>query len=376
MHVILTVNAGSSSLKFQVFAKAEGLPLLATGKVEEIGTHPVFSARLDNSQPYEVVKLPDGSPHTVAFKQVLDWIKAKDPSWKIIAAAHRVVHGGPNVRPSPERVTDAVYADLESLIPLAPLHQPHNLNAIKVLKEIQPDMLQYACYDTAFHSVQDKLQYSFALPKDWRDKGVRRYGFHGLSYKWISRQLSIEHPELSKGRVVVAHLGNGSSLTAIQNGKSVATSMGMTALDGVPMGTRTGQIDAGAVFFLLRHSGLTTDQVEKRFYSESGLKGLSGISSDVRTLMESDSPDAAFALNYFAQKVSQQIASLAVTMGGIDGLVFTGGIGENAAALREKILAPLAFLNIPKTLVIPTNEERMMAMDTVELVASDLAKAA
>lgn len=368
MNTLLTVNAGSSSLKFRLFAQDKALTLLAHGKVEEIGTEPRFSATRADGKPSAGLAC-NGQNHEAAFRAVLDWIAAQADGWKLAAAVHRVVHGGAG-RGRPELVTPTLLTELDKLTPLVPLHQPHNLKAIHVLRHIAPDMPQFVCYDTAFHAGISDLHSAFALPADWRDMGVRRYGFHGISYQWLSYRLQQDYPELAKGRIVAAHLGNGSSLCALSNGQSVATTMGLTALDGMPMGTRCGTIDAGAVLYLLRHSGLSLDAVEKRLYNDGGLLGLSGISRDVKALLESADPRAAFALDYYAEKAAQSAAQLAAAMGGIDAMVFTGGIGENAASIRDSIVKRLGFLGLKTVLVIPADEERMMAMNIQPLLSN------
>ena len=262
-------------------------------------------------------------------------------------------------------MTDDVLAKLKALIPLAPLHQPHNLAALAMAARFLPHVPQIACFDTAFHAHHTPLFTSFAIPNEMTGKGVRRYGFHGLSYAWLAHVLKQDYPALATGRVIAAHLGNGASLCALKNGESIDTTMGMTALDGVPMGTRSGAIDAGAVIHMIRELKLGADAVEHMLYEQSGLRGLSGISNDVKTLLESSDPHAKFALDYFALYVAKHMAAMAVAIGGIDGIVFTGGIGEHAVSVRAAIMAHLAFLKPPKPLVIPANEERMMAMQAM-----------
>jgi acetate kinase len=263
---------------------------------------------------------------------------------------------------------------LEALIPLAPLHQPHSLAAIRTLTELNPELPQIGCFDTAFHSHQDQLFQHYALPKYWRDRGVRRYGFHGLSYEWIARVLESLHPEVARGRVVAAHLGNGASLCAMRAGKSVDTTMGMTALDGLPMGTRCGNIDPGVVLYMLRAFDLDADRVERILSYDSGLAGLSGISHDMRILLASDKPEAAFAIRFFAMMTAQHVARMATSLGGIDALVFTGGIGEQAAPVRTLILDHLRFLEPFTVLVIAANEERMIAEHCLSILKREIAK--
>lgn len=360
---ILTLNAGSSSVKFRLFARDKDLQLLAQGKVGSIGTAPAFSAT-NATKPTDTVTtkpLPSGASHEDAMRSIIDWIHGHESGWRVTATAHRIVHGGTEFT-EPLRMTSDIFHRLKKLCPLAPLHQPHNLMALGIADRLLPHVPQIACFDTAFHARHDPIFTSFALPRNLTEKGVRRYGFHGLSYEWIAHVLRQEHPELAKGRVIAAHLGNGASLCAMQDGRSIDTTMGMTALDGLPMGTRCGALDPGAMIYMLRELGTAVDELESILYEQSGLKGLSGISNDVKTLLESRDPHARFALDYFALRTAQFIAALAVSVGGIDALIFTGGIGENAAPVREAIIRRLAFLGPIPSLVIPANEERIMAM--------------
>lgn len=367
---LLVINAGSSSLKFSLFGDEDALPLLAKGQVEKIGTTPLFTAER-GAEKYSAA-LAEGAKHADALSAILAWL---GPDMTLSCAAHRVVHGGTTFT-GPARVTSLVLEALDALTPLAPLHQPHNLAGIRALLAAQPTLPQVACFDSAFHSGHERLFAEYAVSEKMTAAGVRRYGFHGLSYEWIAHALAEKAPHLAKGRVVVAHLGNGSSLCALKNGQSVDTTMGMTATEGLPMGTRSGSIDPGAIFFMQRTLGLSVDQVEKALNSESGLKGMSGLSNDVRTLMESDDPRAKFALDYYILKVAQHIAMMAVSIGGIDGLVFTGGIGQHATAVREAVLQRLSFINIPEVLVMPTDEERVMAMQAKTLLANKKDQAA
>ncbi|KQV83301.1 acetate/propionate family kinase [Rhizobium sp. Root1220] len=359
IEALLVLNTGSSSLKFQVF-EGHDLSVLMSGKITGIGDTPEMRTNLPGGE--EVARtLPADTDHDSALRSVIDLIDGHDHDWHTIAVVHRVVHGGQDFK-APVIVTADVLRRLESLIPLAPLHQPHNLAGIAASARLASGATDIACFDTAFHAGHDELTSSFALPQDLRDKGMRRYGFHGLSYEWISEVLSRDHPEIHAGRVVVGHLGNGASLCALRNGVSIDTTMSMTALDGITMGTRSGAIDPGAVLYMLQELGLSVEAVQDTLYERSGLKGLSGISNDVATLLRSDDPRAAFALDYFALKAAQHAAMMAVSMGGIDAFVFTGGIGEHAAPIRDAILQRLRFLGDFKTLVIPTNEERVMAV--------------
>lgn len=361
---ILVLNAGSSSLKFRVFGAAEGLPLLANGRVTGIGSRPEFSV---DGKPVEAFAGP--VDQAAALRAILAWIDANDDGWRMVAAGHRIVHGGERFT-APVVLTPQVLAELATLIPLAPLHQPHSLSAVETLSAIYPDPVQIGCFDTAFHAGHDPVFRHYAIPARLREQGVRRYGFHGLSYEWIAQVLAGEHPGLAQGRVVAAHLGNGASLCAIHNGRSVDTTMGMTALDGLPMGTRCGSIDPGVTLHMMRELGMSADEIDRLLSYESGLKGLSGISGDMRTLRESDSPAARFAIDFFTTMTAQHAARMAVAMGGMDALVFTGGIGEYHPPIRDAITARLSFLPPFRTLVIEADEERMIARHCWDVLKS------
>jgi acetate kinase len=350
---ILVVNAGSSSVKFSLFGGREDLPVLAQGQVSDLGGAPVFT----EAGTTEEKALPAGSSHEQALSVILGRVAGLTP---LAAAAHRVVHGGAEFT-GPVRISAPVLERLRALVPLAPLHQPHNIAAIEVIGRLMPALPQIACFDTAFHAAHDPLFSLYALPAEFAQKGVRRYGFHGLSYAWIAQELERSHPRLFAGRVVACHLGSGASLCALRGGRSIDTTMGMTALEGLPMGTRCGNLDPGAVIYMTRELGIPPERVEQILYQDSGLKGLSGVSNDVRRLLESKDPRAAFALDFFCLKTAQHIAMMSVSLGGLDGIVFTGGIGENAVSLREKITGYLAFLRPFDVLVVPANEERVMA---------------
>ncbi len=366
---ILTLNAGSSSVKFQIFGCSAGLPRLADGSVTGIGTKPVLVAnRDDGTETHVKTELPLAETQKNAVEQIIDWFESLKAGWNIVGIAHRVVHGGAEFF-EPTIINSDIFHSLKKLIPLAVLHQPHHLAAIGVVTHILPFVPQIACFDTAFHAHHEKKFTNYALPQAITDKGVRRYGFHGLSYAWIAQVLKRDYPEIAKGRVVVAHLGNGASLCGMKDGKGIDTTMGMTVLDGLPMGTRTGSIDPGVVFYIVRELGMTPAEVENMFYTQSGLKGMSGISNDVKTLLESPDPRAAYAIDYFCTYIAKNIASVAVSIGGIDALVFTGGVGENAKEVREAVLTQLGFLNIPQVLVIPANEERYMAEQAVKILS-------
>lgn len=366
-NTILVINAGSSSVKFQMFGAEQDLKLLAKGEVSGLGNKPVFEAHEQDADKGVPDNLPAKSTSENALDTILKWIETHQSGWTIVAVGHRIVHGG-TIFTGPVLLDETVMTKLNELSPLAPYHQPHNLAAVDIISRLKPNIKQIACFDTSFHAHHDPLFSAFALPQNLRSNGVRRYGFHGLSYEWIAYTLKQQAPDFSHGRIVVAHLGGGASLCALRDGVSIDTTMGMTALDGLPMGTRCGALDPGALIYMLRDLKTPIEEMEKTLYSDSGLKGLSGISGDVRDLLESDNPQARFALDYFALKVAQYALAMAVSMGGIDGFVFTGGIGENAADTRSAVLKHLSFLPPFETKVIPANEERMIAMHVMELI--------
>jgi acetate kinase len=313
MPSILVINAGSSSIKYAV-----------------------YDASTLNRVTRDTVEIPPGQTYDAAFAQILSLIKTHD----VVGVGHRVVHGGRDFS-APQNLDAAVLKKLEDLIPLAPLHQPHNLKPAALVMANYPGMPQVACFDTAFHRTQSRLAQIFALPRNLTDDGIVRYGFHGLSYEYIAGVL----PK-NAGRTIVAHLGNGSSLCAMKDGKSVATTMGFTPLDGLMMGTRTGAIDPGVALYLIEQKGMTAAQVADIFNKHSGLKGVSGTTADMRTLLSAGTPEAAEAVDLYCLTVAKNIASLTVNLGGIDTLVFTAGIGENAAPIREKICAHLGHMNV------------------------------
>ncbi len=368
---LFVINSGSSSAKFRLFGLSSDLPLLAQGTINEIGGESRFSAKTVGRETQDLPVCPLKT-HEDAFDHVLAWMAHNDFALEDIkAAAHRVVHGGSRFS-TPAFLDNETLEYLHSITHLAPLHQPHNLVAVDILEDKVPNILQYGCFDTAFHANHEPLFTHFALPKELAEKGVLRYGFHGMSYDWIASQLEKDHPKLAKGKVVVAHLGNGASLCALKEGKSIDSTMGMTALDGLPMGTRTGAIDAGAVLYLINNMDYTMEDVERILYKKSGLLGLSGISNDIKVLTESDDENAKFAIEYFALKTAQYIAAMSVSIGGMDGLVFTAGIGENAKGVREAILKHLEHMPDFETHVIPTNEERRIAEKIWEYYAKDI----
>lgn len=354
--VILVLNVGSSSVKFCFFEWGHDLPLHTQGQLAGIGSHPQLMVNGKIVQTFS--KKHD---QIEAVNAILEWINTTFPDITIKAIGHRIVHGGPGLT-APVKLTDKILKTLSRYIPLAPLHQPYSLLAVNTLAKRYPELVQIGCFDTAFHAQHDPILSCYALPANIREQGVRRYGFHGLSYEWIAYCLKNKHPDQFNKRVVVAHLGNGASLCAMQSGRSIDTTMGMTALDGLPMGTRCGSIDPGAVLYMLKQLKCTPDQVEHILSYESGLKGLSGISNDMQELLSHTSQEADFAVRFFAMMTAQHIARMAVSLNGIDTLVFTGGIGEHATFVRELILSHLQWLGPPETLVIKANEERLIAM--------------
>jgi len=381
------INAGSSSVKFAIY---EGERRILTGQVDGLGARPAAKASgADGTAiaPPDLGATPPNTPAEV-LPRLLPWAQQQLRGRGVDALGHRVVHGGMKYA-RPQRVTPLLLTELEALNPLAPLHQPHNLAPIRVVLERRPEMAQVACFDTAFHRTVPEVAQAFALPYAYHEEGVRRFGFHGLSYEYIASCLPWQAPAVADGRVVVAHLGNGASLCALQGGVSVATTMGFTALDGLPMGTRCGELDAGVVLHLMRQSGMTPDEVESLLYRRSGMLGLSGISSDFRDLLASEEPRARFAVAVFCYRVVRQIGSLAAALGGLDGLVFTAGVGENAAPIREAICRGCAWLgleldeaanqaNRPRISragsrvaahVIPTDENLMIARHVRALLA-------
>jgi acetate kinase len=387
---ILVLNAGSSSLKFSVFLDGEPPGLLLHGQLEGLFTQPRFLAR-DGAG--EVVGEREWEAdtrlgHAGAIEFLFGWGRGALGGHRIGAAGHRVVHGGLKFT-RPVRIDPEVLAALEAFVPLAPLHQPHNLAAIKAIAQQAPALPQVACFDTSFHRTQPAVAQAFALPRRYTEEGVRRYGFHGLSYDYIASVLPNIDPRAATGRTVVAHLGNGASMCALRGGQSVAGTMGFTALDGLPMGTRCGALDPGVLLYLMDQHGLDVRALEKLLYQQCGLLGVSGISSDMRTLLASSEPRAAEAIDLFVYRIGRELGSLAAALGGLDALVFTGGIGENAAAIRARVCRDAAWLGLeldesandargPRisrpdsrvtAWVIPTNEELMIAQHTRRLLA-------
>lgn len=338
------INAGSSSVKFAIY---EAERRILTGQVDGLGAHPQAKASgADGSAiaPPDLGASPPSTPAEV-LPRLLPWAQQQLRGRGIDALGHRVVHGGMEYA-QPQRVTPELLSKLEALNSLAPLHQPHNLAPIRAVLEHRPELAQVACFDTAFHRTVPEVAQAFALPYAYHEDGIRRFGFHGLSYEYIASCLPWQAPAIAEGRVVVAHLGNGASLCALRSGVSVATTMGFTALDGLPMGTRCGELDAGVVLHLIRQIGMTPDEVESLLYRRSGMLGLSGLSSDFRDLLASNERRARFAVEVFCYRVVRQIGSLAAALGGLDGLVFTAGVGENAAPVRETICRGCSWLGL------------------------------
>lgn len=365
-NAILVLNAGSSSLKYSVFPIGAGERPLIRGQAES---------------------LSDGD-HERALASVLERCQQQLGGARLVAVGHRVVHGGTKFT-SPVRVDPTILAELERLTPLAPLHQPHNLAAIRTLMKKVPHLPQVACFDTAFHRTQPEVAQRFALPRSFTEEGVRRYGFHGLSYEYIAKVLPRWDVKAAAGRTVVAHLGNGASMCALLGGKSMATTMSFTPADGLMMGTRAGALDPGVLLYLMTQHGMNVTDLERLIYHESGLLGVSGLSSDMRTLLKSTDPHAAEAIDLFVYRIGRELGSLAAALGGLDALVFTGGIGENAPAIRARVCRQSEWLGIkldpaandaagprisrPESavavLVIPTNEELMIAEHTQQVLA-------
>jgi len=393
---LLILNAGSSSLKFAVYqADAAGdLQAAYRGVIGEIGRDGRLQV-LHAAAGGLINQAVAAANHEQALKRVLDWLETRHPGLAFRAAGHRVVHGGADYI-HPVRVDATVMANLEKLIPLSPLHQPHNLAGIRALARLRPDLPQVACFDTAFHHTLPPLAQRFALPREFGERGIRRYGFHGLSYEHIASVLPDYLGAAADDRVVVAHLGNGASLCAMRKRCSVETSMSFTPLDGIPMASRCGALDPGVLLYLMREEGMSPEQLDELLHHRAGLLGVSGTSGDVRTLLQSSHPHAAEALDLFAYRTSQAIASHAVALEGIDALVFTAGIGEHAAPVRAAICRRLAWLGLAldeaanqghgpcishrhsrvSAWVIPTNEERVIARHAWALAGSPKCKLA
>jgi acetate kinase len=391
---ILVINAGSSSVKFALYAIAEervardathGLQARYRGEIDGLrGGEARFTVH-DLSGARTVDRPLTGTDHGAAFATLMDWIDAERLA--LAGVGHRVLHGGGDLG-TPVRLDATTLAALERLIPLAPLHQPHNLTGIRAIERLRPGVPQVACFDTAFHRTQSPVAESYALPRELTRSGIRRYGFHGLSYESIAEQLPHVARDVADGRVVVAHLGAGASMCAMRGRASVATTMGFTALDGLPMATRCGDIDPGVVLYLLSAKGMSVEAVTDLLYHRSGWLGVSGVSADMRTLLSDSSANAHEAVEVFTYRIARELGSLAAALGGLDALVFTGGVGEHAAPIRERVIRDGAWLGLEldgqrnrrhgprittdasraSAWVIPTDEERVIARHTVRLV--------
>ncbi len=387
---ILVLNSGSSSIKFELFAQADLSPL-AHGQIDGIGTQPTLAVADADGKRLVDRALDPSVDHHQALVDLLDWGEHNGLTNDLAGAGHRVVHGGTRFH-HPVRIDTEVLTALEQLYPLAPLHQPHNVAGIKALASRKPDLPQVACFDTAFHADAPAVAQAFALPRELTEHGIRRYGFHGLSYEYIASVLPGRlGVEAAHGKVVVAHLGNGASMCALDGGRSVATTMGFTALDGLPMGTRCGNLDPGVVLYLIGDHGMGVGSVNDLLYHRSGLLGVSGVSNDMRTLLASDDPHAAEAVELFAYRINRELGSLAAALGGLDALVFTGGIGEHAAPVRARVCELAGWLGLridpaandagstcismPESAVgvwvIATAEELMIARHTRRLLSTD-----
>ena len=387
---ILALNAGSSSLKFALFARDAGGPrALCRGEIEDVNgagrlhAKDATSAVLVDGPAPDPMRDPDG-----ALAALLDWTETHLGASTLACVGHRIVHGGRNFT-APVRIDDRVMTALDALCPLAPLHQPHNLAGIRAVARARPGLPQTASFDTAFHAGHDATVSRIAIPRWFEAEGVRRYGFHGLSYDYISHRLAALDSALANGRVIAAHLGNGASLCALANGKSIDTTMGFSALDGLVMGTRCGDIDPGVLLYLQDHAGLDSKGLSDLLYKQSGLLGVSGISGDVRALLASNKPEAREALDLFAFRAGREAAAMASTLGGLDGFVFSAGIGENAALVRAALCERLAWLGVTldasanarggegristfdsrvAVWIVPTDEEAVIARDAVALL--------
>lgn len=388
--VILTLNAGSSSIKFSTF-RVNGGELTSTlkGQVERIGSSaPRFAAKNEFG---EVIanenwrEHSEGSPHAEAIEKILGWMKLQLLGDNILGVGHRIVHGGDES--SAAKVIDEKELErIRRLIPLVPLHQPNNVKAVEAVSRVVKDVLQVACFDTAFHQSRASVSQQFAIPGNFFNEGVKRYGFHGISYDYICSQLETLESGFSAKKTVIAHLGSGSSMSAVQYGKCIETTMGFSALDGIPMSTRCGSIDPGVLLYMMREHKMSVGAIEEVLYKQSGLLGLSGISSDLRELRASSKPSAAEAVEYLIYKIGQSIASMAASMQGLEALVFTAGIGENDTMLREQVCERAAWLGVvldkaanddgqlcistPESRVsvwvVPTDEELMIAQHTLK----------
>ncbi|MDR1854846.1 MAG: acetate/propionate family kinase [Azoarcus sp.] len=392
MKSILVLNAGSSSLKFALFPLEPKLaehPALS-GQIEGIGATPKLSAKTSDGKRFQEDVSVSGDQteqHRQSLAYLFNWIKTNAPELKISAAGHRIVHGGTRYH-APEKLDQSVLSYLETLIPLAPLHQPHNLRPVAEIFKLLPDVAQVGCFDTAFHRDNPEVAQIYGLPKALTDGGIKSYGFHGLSYDYIVRALPEVIGDKAKKPLVIAHLGNGASMAAVRDGKGVATTMGFSTINGLIMGTRSGSIDPGVLLYLIDQKGMDYKSLTQLLYKESGLLGVSGVSQDMRALLASDKPEAKLAVELFCYRIARELGSLTAAAGGLEALVFTGGIGEHSAVIRARVCELSAWLGIdidaaandadklridsPKSrvavAVVPTNEEGMIARYTVEVL--------
>ncbi len=393
MRTALILNSGSSSIKFALYRMESDLgdpALICQGEFDGI-PHTLHFLAHDDQSSLEDKMIGGYANFQTVLSYLLNWIKIAYPKIQLTAAGHRIVHGGMRYTQS-VRIDENVLKYLDTLIPLAPLHQPHNLEGIRILQSLHPTLPQVACFDTSFHHTQPRLATLFALPQHFWEEGIRRFGFHGLSYRYISETLSKLLGKKSIGRVVVAHLGHGASLCALKDLKSIATTMGLTALDGLPMGTRCGSIDPGVILYLVSNKGYSIENMSDLLYKKSGLLGLSGTTNDMKELLSLKTPQAIEAIDYFCYHIQRELGSLVAVLGGLDVFVFTGGIGENAPLIRQKVCEGLKWLNIeldedlnslpsshsalristpkssqPSVWIIPTNEEIIIAKDVFKL---------
>jgi acetate kinase len=387
---IVVLNAGSSSVKFSVYFRRAGqLELRLRGQIEALSSAPHFIAKDASGATVSEKSWPEGTKlgHDGALAHLFAFLRERADGAKLVGVGHRVVHGG-MAYTQPVRVDARRLAALDRFVPLAPLHQPHNLAAIRAVMQRAPEVPQVACFDTAFHRTNPEIAQMFALPYELHETGVRRYGFHGLSYEYIASALPGVDARAAQGRTVVLHLGNGASMCALQGGRSVASTMGFTAVDGLPMGTRTGNLDPGVVLYLMDERGMDARAVEKLLYQQSGLLGVSGIASDMRTLLASGAPRAKLAIDLFVYRIGRELGSLAAALGGLDAIVFTAGVGENSAEIRARVCAVAEWLGVeidaaanvaggPRissatsrvaAWTLPTNEELMIARHTERLL--------
>lgn len=380
---ILVLNAGSSSIKFALYEVEREPTELARGIVENLGPAARLKFELANGdgERHEL----GAADHSVALQDILKHAARLLEHRPVVGVGHRIVHGGVEFV-GPARLTDDTIARLRALSPLAPLHQPHNLAAVDAARLVFPDAIQVGCFDTAFHRGHPWVNDTFALPRQYYEKGVRRYGFHGLSYQYVSGALRDIAPDTASGRVVIAHLGNGASMCALRDGKSIGSTMGFSALDGLPMGTRCGQLDPGVLLYLMDQENMTTAQITDLLYRESGLKGLSGLTNDMRTLEASDQPEAKQAIDYFVFRVRRELGAMCAVLGGLDGLVFCGGIGENAASIRRDACIDMDWIGLSidedrnrsnaqcisngrtPVFLIETDEEKIIARSVAQLM--------